>query len=92
MDKLNENFIEWLTGDDVVAVTFSQKKYINRFKALAEEYPDKIDIIENQDGSVFGHIPLSWLRISKPREISDEQRQAASERFRNMWKERDTEC
>lgn len=85
LDKLTENFLEWITGDDKISVTFSQRKYINRLKTLAEKYPNDVDIYENADGSVFGHIPINWLRFSKPKEMSDEQRQMASERFRNMW-------
>lgn len=60
MDRCIENVIEWLNGQDVAAVTLSQQKYINKFRALAKEFPLDVQIIaENSDGSIFGHISLS---------------------------------
>ena len=29
--------------------------------------------IENEDGSVFAHIPISYVKISPPRKISEEK-------------------
>lgn len=78
-----ENAIEWLTGQDRIAVSFSQKRFANRLKRLAEQFPDEVDIIENQDGSVFGHMPLSWLKFRRPRDLSEEQRQEIADRLAN---------
>lgn len=78
---MSENSIEWLTGDERISVSFSQKKFANKLRALAKKYPDEVDFIENQDGSVFGHMPIRYLRLSHPRKISDEQRQMFSERM-----------
>ena len=83
MDRLTENVVEWIDGEKRIAVTFSQKKFVNKLKRLAEQYPDEVDCLENPDGSVFGHLPLKWLKISKPREVTDEQRRVARERFHN---------
>lgn len=78
---MSENAIEWLTGDERITVSFTQKKFANKLRALAKKYPDEVDLIENQDGSVFGHMPIKYLRLSHPRKISDEQRQKLSERM-----------
>ena len=78
---MGENAIEWLTGDERISVSFTQKKFANKLMALAKRYPDEVDFIENQDGSVFGHMPIKYLRLSHPRKISDEQRQRLSERM-----------
>lgn len=84
MDSVNENVIEFLRGQDTASVTFSQGRYITRIKKLAEEYPDECQIIaENQDGSIFAHLPVSWVKISPPRQYSEEQREAMAERLRN---------
>ena len=73
-----ENGLEWLNGQDTVTFSFSQKKFINKIKALAEKYPDKVDIYaENEDGSITGKIPLNFVRIGAPRQISiDDERRA----------------
>lgn len=37
---------------------------------------------------MFAHVPVSYVKISPPRKISEEQKEAASERFRQMWKDK----
>lgn len=56
---------------------------------LADEHPDDVRILKiNGDGSIFAHISVSYVKISPPRQVSDEQKEAASERFKQMWKEK----
>jgi hypothetical protein len=64
MDRLKENCIEWLTGQKMIAVTLSQKKYINRVRSLVEKYAEMgCELVENRDGSVFAKLPLSALHL-----------------------------
>ena len=65
MDRLSENLIEWITDSDVATVTFSQKRYITKFKKLCEKYPEmaRIEAI-NDDGSVYGHISIKGIKLS----------------------------
>jgi hypothetical protein len=76
MADFKENAIEWLTGDDTISVTLTQKKYINKVKKLAVKHPNLVSILnENSDGSIFAHLPLKALKLSiiipKEREFSD---------------------
>lgn len=65
MDRLQENLIEWITGSKKATVTFSQKKYVNRIKRLAEKHPDVVDIsAENEDGSITAHIPVKAVHLT----------------------------
>lgn len=32
---MKENAIEWITGDDTVTATFTQKKFINRIRRMS---------------------------------------------------------
>lgn len=58
---------------------------LNGLIRLKEQYPDDIKIIaENKDGSICAKLPAKYLKISAPRKVSEEQRQAASERFKKM--------
>jgi len=85
--EYSENVIEWLTNDDHIAVTFSQKKYINKIKKFAKE--DKnVYLVENEDGSVFARLPIRYLKLNKPRSISDEQREAARQRLTKYREEK----
>lgn len=79
---LKENAIEFYKGDKRATVSFSQGKYISRIKKLKERFPDEVEIVaENPDGSLYAHIPTKWIKINPPKEMTDEQREAISERF-----------
>ena len=57
-----ENAIEWYNGEDIITVTLSQKKFINKIQKLAKENPDEVIIDKiNQDGTILAHIPLKYL-------------------------------
>lgn len=79
---MNENVIEWLRGQETAAVTLTQQKYINRLVSLSEKYPNECQIVRtNEDGSIFAKVPTKWIKISRPREMSDEQREKARARL-----------
>ena len=90
-----ENVIEFLKGEKTATISFTQGKYANKIKRLAEEYPDDVRIVHEakkvivtEDGgeteaiqSIVAHIPVRWVRIAPPRKMSDEQREAARQRL-----------
>ena len=81
----HENCIEFLTSTRTATVSFTNQKHINRIKKLYEEHKDDFKyFVENDDGSVCAKIPLKWVKISPPRMVSDEQREAARIRFQKM--------
>jgi len=62
---MRENVIEWMTGDDTITVTVSQKRFISKIRKLAEKHPESVRILaENRDGSIFAHLPLKSLKLS----------------------------
>lgn len=82
MDKCIENAIEWLKDEKRATLSLSQRRTITRVKQLAEQYPEECQIVaENKDGSVCAHVPVSWVKISPPREVSETQREISR---RNM--------
>ena len=80
-----ENVIEWLRNMGRATISFSQGRMVSKIRKLAEDYPEDIDIYSDNGNSVVAHIPVKWIKISPPRKISDEQKEAAAERFRKMW-------
>lgn len=65
MSEIKENVIEWITGADRITGTFTQKRFINRVKRMAEKYPEAVEIIaENNDGSICVHLPLKALHLT----------------------------
>lgn len=82
---LHDNSIEFYTEYDTATVSFHKKKYINRILQLKEKYPDKVEIVaENNDGTLCARIPYSWVKIYAPPTISDEQREQARKRLQDF--------
>lgn len=83
---MTENVIEWYTGNDTATVTFAQGKYKTKIRKLAEQYPNEVEIVaENKDGSLCAHVPLSYIRIMRPRDVSEEERERLRQRARNNF-------
>ena len=89
MELNNENCIEWLSGQHNIVCSISQQKYISKIKKLAEKYPKKVKIKFNKDGTICAKLPIKALKLSIiERELSEEQRQEMSRRFKErMYKE-----
>lgn len=86
---MTENVIEFIKGEETATVTFSQGRYIGRIRKLAAAKPDECKIIvENPDGSIMAHVPVSWVRVSPPAQKTEKQREAAR---RTMLKMRQTD-
>ncbi len=83
-ETMNESVIEWIRGDKTVTITsYSNSRLTTKLLKYAESHPDDCKIIHiNEDGSVLAHVPLKWIKVSPPRRISEEQRQAASVRLK----------
>jgi len=87
---MNEFCIEWIKGNDYAGVTVPSGTALkSKLMRYAQERPDEVKLMaENKDGSAFFHIPISYVKVSPPRKVSEEQKKAAGERFRRMWEEK----
>lgn len=62
---MKENVIEWITGDNTVTATFTQKKFINRIRRMAENHAPIVKIThENADGSITCKFPLRAVHLT----------------------------
>ena len=84
---MNEFVIEWIKGSEYAGVTLPSGTALkSKLLRLAKQNPNEVKIVtENDDGSVFAHIPINYIKISPPKKMSDEQKEAASVRFKQMW-------
>lgn len=57
---------------------------IAKLKKLATENPDEVKIAQADGYGILVSLPLKWINIRKPvkRNLTDEQRQALSERMK----------
>lgn len=85
-NSFRENLFEWFNRDQRVNFTLNQLKMKNQLKKMVEEGDIEIQITaENDDGSITGSMPLSYLKICKPhkRNLTAEQRKAVATRFKD---------
>ena len=89
-ENTNECVIEWVRGGDHAGVTaHSNSRLKSRIEKLAEKFPDKVKIIaRNEDGSIFAHVPISYVKVNPPRQVSDEFKQESAERLKNARTEK----
>lgn len=87
---MNEFAIEWIKGNDYAGVTVPSGTALkSKLMRYAQERPDEVKLkAENKDGSAFFHVPVSYIKCSPPKKVSEEQRKAFSERSRKMWEEK----
>lgn len=63
--ELKENAIEWITGEDTVTLTLTQRRFISRIYRMAEKHAECVKILaENPDGSIMATIPLSAIHLT----------------------------
>lgn len=87
---MNEFAINWLKGGTYAEITVPSGTALkSKLLKYAETRPDEVNhVVINKDGTMVCHVPVSYVKVSPPRQISDEQREALGERSRKMWEER----
>lgn len=87
---MNEFVIEWTKKGEYAGVSVPSGTALkSKLMRYAKERPDEVKlIVENDDGSAFFRIPVNYVKVSPPRKVSDEQKEAAGERFKKMWEEK----
>ena len=87
---MNEFSIEWTKDRNYAGVTVPSGTALkSKLMRYAQERLDEVKLMaENKDGSAFFHIPISYVKVSPPRKVTEEQREAAGERLRKMWEEK----
>lgn len=79
-----ENSIEFLKDTKTATVTFSQGRFITKIEKLAEKYPDEVQIVHRNKGSIVAHIPVHYINISnRKRDLTEEERKVLGDRLRS---------
>lgn len=71
--------------DNYAFFSSDERKWINKIRKLQQSNPDEVTILaepEKNDGCIYCQVPAHWLKLQPPRNLSDEQREAARERMR----------
>ena len=75
-------------------VSSDEPRWKNRILKLAEEYPEDVFIIrrsEENDNCIYAKVPVKWIRIKPPRQMSPEHKAAAAERMKQYHKQANNE-
>lgn len=83
-----ENNIEWITGENTIAVTLTSQRHINKIRKLAERKPDDVKITTNKDGSIYATLPLSYLKFNAPLTLTEERKEKLREQTKMMNEKR----
>ena len=75
-ENTNECVIEWIPGRDYVGLTAKNRStWKNRCEELEKEFPDDVKILaRNNDGSIFTHLPYSYIKSIHRENIPMKQR------------------
>jgi hypothetical protein len=87
MADLKETVWEFVQGEKTGTIYSAQKRWINKIRKYAEQYPDEVQIIHtNSDGSIVAHALEGYFKFSRPRKIifTEEQLLAAKERGKRL--------
>ncbi len=77
-----ENVIEWLRDQEQATLTLTQQRTITSVKKLADKHPEECRIVsENKDGSICAHVPVRWITVRPPRQLSEETKRIMTERL-----------
>lgn len=84
-----ETTISWYRRDAVASVYTSDNTMLTKMKKLMAKSSDcKLkNITWSKDGKPTGYffeVPVRFVKVSKPKEVSEEQRAALSERLKAM--------
>lgn len=76
--------------DKVAHIQTYNGRLQRRLAKIHEEHPDECKEVktyfDNEDGATAYTFPAKWLKINPPRQMSEAQRRALSENFRNVGK------
>lgn len=84
---MNEFAINWLRGSDYAEITVPNGSALkSKLLKYAAAFPEEVNhVIENKDGSLVCHVPVRYVKVTRPRVVSDAQKEAVRKRAKEMW-------
>lgn len=79
-----ETIINYNNAEDTANVFTLNQSMRRKMLLLAEQYPDDVKIIRQAEDMVELTIPKKWVKVSPPRQLTDEQRAELVERGRQL--------
>lgn len=85
-ENCNECSIAWVRGGEYAEVSaHNGSRLKGMIERMSANHPEDVKILaRNKDGSIFAHIPIGYVKLRAPRNLTDEQRAKLVERGKNM--------
>ena len=83
---MSETSVEYIKGERYLTWYSDDPKWVNRIRRLAADDAE-VQIVSDDGDGVLAHCPVSWFKPPKSpikRNMTNEQRQAAADRMKNM--------
>lgn len=84
-----ETAVEFFGDEKFLTYTTNDRKYVNKLRKQAEDYPDDVQIVsEFEDGTLVAHLPRKWFVAPKPpvkrAPMSEERKDELRDRLAKM--------
>jgi len=82
-----ETIINWTDADDFAVVYSCHRRIWTRLEKLGIK---PVRVSKSRNGRVDGkeyHVPKKWIKISRPRRMSEEQKLRSKELMKRLWKD-----
>ena len=66
----------------------NEQKWITKILRLKKQYPDLVTILkmpEDNDGTIYAKMPVTFLRLQGPKQVSEAARKANLEKLSIAW-------
>lgn len=85
-----ETTVNFNESDDPATVETYNKALLNRLEKLSSAQPDACRLVyKPPDGSYARYaVPKKWVKISPPKKVSDEQREAMRQRAQTLSRQK----
>lgn len=93
-ENCNECSIAWVRGGEYAEVSaHNGSRLKGMIERMSANHPEDVKILaRNKDGSIFAHIPIGYVKLRAPRNLTDEQRAKLVERGKNMARSKGIDC
>ena len=79
-----ETIINYTNADTYAEAYTNNTVIMKKYLKLAESNPKEVVVVQSDINSVCIRFPKKWVKIKPPRIMSEEQKQAAAERLRQL--------
>lgn len=79
----DENVFSFNKGDGIATATLTRGRLYNKLLKLSDSHPGECSVLYNDNGVLCAQFPMSWMKLSPKRVLSEEAKEKARERAKD---------